>query len=93
MAASGLVRMALDKALEQYDRISDPRVSDWPLMATPVPTVAMVLLYLYVVVILGPRAMANRKPFKLRGILVVYNGIQVIFSLIMLWEVSVLHYF
>lgn len=57
-------------------------------MQSPIPTILMVLTYLYTVVILGPRLMANRKPFKLKEVLVVYNGFQVLFSLYMLYEVS-----
>lgn len=83
-SAVGLVHMALDT----YDRLGDPRVSDWPLMSSPIPTIAMVLVYLYFVLFVGPWMMANRKPFKLRKILVVYNSAQVVFSLVMLWEVS-----
>lgn len=79
-------------ALEEYswvvEEISDPRVSEWPLMASPWPTLAFVLLYLYTVVLLIPRIMANRKPFQMRGVLVVYNTLQVLVSLAMLWEVS-----
>lgn len=58
-------------------------------MDSPLPTVALVVAYLYVVMFLGPRMMANRKPFKLNEILVIYNAIQVIFSLLMLWEVCI----
>ena len=36
--------------------------------------------------VLGPRYMENRKPFKLRGIIVVYNFAQVIFSFYLFWE-------
>lgn len=68
--------------------LTDPRVNDWPLMFSPIPTVAMVAFYLYVVIFLGPRVMANRKPFKLNNVLIVYNAAQVVFSLTMLWEVS-----
>lgn len=57
-------------------------------MFSPIPTVAMVAFYLYVVIFLGPRVMANRKPFKLNNVLIVYNAAQVVFSLTMLWEVS-----
>lgn len=78
--------MAIDRYVTVVDRISDPRVSEWPLMSSPVPTVLMVLAYLYIVVILGPRIMANRKPFKLRRVLIFYNGFQVVFSSIMLYE-------
>lgn len=83
---AGLVRMAIDRYVNIVDSISDPRVNDWPLMDSPVPTLVMVTVYLYTVVLLGPRLMANRKPFQLRNILVVYNAAQVVFSLVMLWE-------
>lgn len=69
--------------------IADPRVNDWPLMDSPFPTLLMVITYLYIVTYLGPKVMANRKPFKLNNVLVYYNAGQVIFSLGMLWEVSV----
>jgi len=67
---------------------TDPRVNDWPLMDSPFPTLIMVITYLYIVTYLGPKVMANRKPFKLNNILVWYNAGQVIFSLVMLWEVG-----
>ncbi|PBC32084.1 Elongation of very long chain fatty acids protein [Apis cerana cerana] len=86
VGAQGLVKMALDQYTEILTTVSDPRVSDWPLMDSPIPTFLIVLLYLYGVTILGPRVMANRKPFKLRGTLVAYNAFQVIFSLGMLYE-------
>ena len=37
--------------------------------------------------------MENRKPFKMRGIIVVYNFIQVILSFYLFWEVSVVGWF
>lgn len=88
VGAQGLVRMALDQYTEILTTVSDPRVSDWPLMDSPIPTFLIVLLYLYGVTIFGPRVMANKKPFKLRGTLVAYNAFQVVFSLGMLYEVS-----
>lgn len=87
VGAQGLVKMALDQYTEILTTISDPRVSDWPLMDSPVPTFLIVLLYIYGVVIFGPRIMANRKPYKLKSILVAYNAFQVVFSLGMLYEV------
>lgn len=83
---SGLVRMAIDRYVNLVDSISDPRVNDWPLMESPIPTVIIVAMYLYLVLVLGPRLMANRKPLQLNAVLVVYNAIQVIFSVFMLWE-------
>lgn len=87
VGAEGLVRMALDQYTEILTTASDPRVSNWPLMDSPIPTVLIVLLYLYGVIIFGPRMMVNRKPFKLRGVLVAYNAFQVVFSLGMMYEV------
>lgn len=89
VGAQGLVRMALDQYTEILTTVSDPRVSDWPLMDSPVPTILIVLLYLYGVVVFGPRMMINRKPYKLRGVLMTYNAFQVVFSLGMLYEVNI----
>ena len=88
VGAESLVRMALDQYTEILTTVSDPRVSDWPLMDSPIPTFLIVLVYLYSVTLLGPRLMANRKPLQLRNVLVAYNAFQVIFSLGMLYEVS-----
>lgn len=67
---------------------ADPRVNAWPLMDSPFPTLIMVITYLYIVTYLGPKVMANRKPFKLNNVLVLYNAGQVVFSFVMLWEVG-----
>uniref|UniRef100_A0A8D8SNM9 Elongation of very long chain fatty acids protein n=3 Tax=Cacopsylla melanoneura TaxID=428564 RepID=A0A8D8SNM9_9HEMI len=88
---AGLMKMTYieplyDRYTNLLDSISDPRVNDWFLMESPIPTVIMVGIYLYIVIFLGPWLMANRKPFKLKTVLVVYNAAQVIFSLVMLWE-------
>ncbi|RZF32265.1 hypothetical protein LSTR_LSTR009494 [Laodelphax striatellus] len=83
---AGLVKMAIDRYANLVDSISDPRVNEWPLMDSPIPTLLMVVCYLYAVVFLGPRMMSNRKPFRLNSVLVIYNAMQVIFSLVMLWE-------
>lgn len=89
VGAHGLVKMALDQYTEILTTISDPRVNDWPLMDSPIPTVLIVLLYMYIVVFFGPRMMANRKPYNLRKVLIAYNAFQVVFSLGMLYEVRI----
>uniref|UniRef100_A0A1L8DY78 Elongation of very long chain fatty acids protein n=2 Tax=Nyssomyia neivai TaxID=330878 RepID=A0A1L8DY78_9DIPT len=68
------------------DNKSDPRVQDWPLMSSPLPTMAICLFYAYFSKVMGPRIMANRKPMNLRNILVVYNLIQTIFSAWIFYE-------
>lgn len=58
------------------------------MMASPVPTLALCVLYAYFSKSLAPKLMANRKPLDLRRILVVYNLFQTIFSAWIFYEVS-----
>ncbi|XP_059052317.1 elongation of very long chain fatty acids protein AAEL008004 [Achroia grisella] len=62
------------------DNKSDQRVKDWFLMSSPFPTLAICLTYVFIVKILGPKLMENRKPFELKNVLIWYNLFQVIFS-------------
>ena len=59
---------------------SDPRVDGWFLMGSPFPTLALCLSYVYIVKVLGPNWMKDRKAFELRNLLIVYNAFQVVFS-------------
>ncbi|XP_022214320.2 elongation of very long chain fatty acids protein [Drosophila obscura] len=74
----------LQEAQEWYrdlmDNKSDPRVNDFFLLSSPLPTLGMCIFYAYFSTSLGPRLMANRKPMELRSVLVIYNAIQTIFS-------------
>jgi hypothetical protein len=63
-------------------------VKDWTLMSSPFPTLAICLSYVYFVKVLGPRFMESRKPMDLRGVLIVYNFVQVVFSAWMFYEVT-----
>lgn len=65
---------------------SDPRTNDWPLIKSPVPGLMILATYLYFINSLGPRLMANRKPFNLEKTLIVYNLIQVIVSSWLVFE-------
>ncbi|KAG8234217.1 hypothetical protein J437_LFUL013814 [Ladona fulva] len=58
------------------------------MMDGPWTTIGAVAAYLYVVLVLGPRLMANQKPFSLRQLLIGYNAAQVLFSLFMFWELK-----
>lgn len=55
-------------------------------MSSPLPTMTMCLSYAFIVKVLGPRLMRDRKPFQLRKTLIVYNFLQVIFSAWIFWE-------
>jgi hypothetical protein len=63
-------------------------VNDWLLMSSPFPTLAICLSYVYFVKALGPKMMESRKPINLRGALIVYNFVQVLFSAWLFYEVT-----
>lgn len=67
--------------------ILDPRVNHWMMMSSPLPTMVICLSYAYFSKVLGPRIMENKKPYKLRGILISYNLIQTLFSTWIFYEV------
>ncbi|BET02250.1 GNS1/SUR4 family [Nesidiocoris tenuis] len=69
-----------------FHELADQRTSEWPLMDNPLPTLVILLLYLYFVLNLGPRIMEKRKPFELKNVLIVYNFIQVLVSTWIVWE-------
>lgn len=59
----------------------DPRVENWPLMDSPVPTFAIVTFYLIFVLWLGPKLMARRSTgFNMRSLMLIYNLAMVLFS-------------
>ena len=66
--------------------LTDSRTNDWPLIKSPVPGLTILAAYLYFVLSLGPRLMANRKAFKLERTLIFYNLIQVILSVWLVYE-------
>lgn len=68
--------------------LSDPRVSAYPLMGTPVNMTAILLAYLAFVLYIGPRYMANRKPYQLKEAMIVYNFSLVALSIYIVYEVS-----
>ncbi|XP_066996656.1 very long chain fatty acid elongase AAEL008004 isoform X1 [Anabrus simplex] len=70
------------------EKNGDPRTSNWPLMSSPFPTLLICLLYVYLVKVIGPRLMENRKPFELKRVLIAYNLFQVLFSSWLFYEIS-----
>lgn len=67
---------------------SDPRVKEWPMMSSPLPTLAICMFYAYFSKVLGPKLMENRKPFNLRNVLIIYNLVQTVFSAWIFYEVG-----
>ncbi|XP_043282372.1 elongation of very long chain fatty acids protein AAEL008004-like [Venturia canescens] len=76
-----IVRTIISSYNDLMENRSDQRVKDWFMMSSPFPTLLICLCYAYFVKRLGPRLMANRKPFVLRRTILVYNLIQVCFSI------------
>lgn len=58
-----------------WEEFGDPRVTHLPLIhGGPWKTIAIVLGYLAIVRIIGPRLMKNREPFDVRIAMIVHNG-------------------
>lgn len=56
-------------------------------MSSPVPLLTILTTYLYFSLSAGPRWMKDRKPFDLKYVLIVYNALQVAFSIWLVHEV------
>lgn len=66
----------------------DPSTKNWFLMGTPVPLLIILVTYVYFCKSAGPRFMRDRKPYDLKNVIVVYNIIQVLLSVYIVWVVS-----
>ncbi|CAH1967706.1 unnamed protein product [Acanthoscelides obtectus] len=81
-----LVKRFIEGYHDVMDNKSDPRVKDWFLMSSPFYTLGICLTYVFIVKVLGPKLMENRKPFELKNVLIAYNLFQVIFSTWLFYE-------
>ncbi|XP_010167959.1 elongation of very long chain fatty acids protein 1 isoform X2 [Antrostomus carolinensis] len=77
----GIVTMYQD-----FMKKADPRIADYPLMQSPFLVMGILLAYVYFVLSLGPRLMANRKPLNLKTFMVLYNFFLVGLSLYIVYE-------
>lgn len=84
-----LIMKYIDSLHHYMDKYGDPRTKDWPLMSSPFHTLGICLSYIYIVKVLGPRLMENRKPFQLKNTLVAYNFFQVLFSMWLFYEIGI----
>lgn len=67
----------------------DPRTTDLFMMESPIPSALICLGYL-VFVCMGPKLMANRSPYKIRELLVLYNVAMVALSGYLFYEVNLM---
>ncbi|XP_020285036.1 elongation of very long chain fatty acids protein AAEL008004-like isoform X2 [Pseudomyrmex gracilis] len=75
-----VIMQYIERFHDMLDKHADKRTTNWLLMRSPFPTLFICLFYVYIVKVLGPKVMENRKPFQLKNTLIVYNLFQVIFS-------------
>lgn len=66
----------------------DARVRDYLLMQSPVNMTSILLAYVFFSVYVGPRLMANRKPFCLNTAMLVYNLSMVLLNAYIVYEVN-----
>ncbi|XP_050498445.1 elongation of very long chain fatty acids protein AAEL008004 isoform X2 [Diabrotica virgifera virgifera] len=75
--------------VEKYNDIlehGDPRVEGWWMMDSPLPTLFICMFYAVFSKVIGPKLMENKKPFDLRDVLIVYNFLQTLFSIWLMYE-------
>lgn len=65
----------------------DARVKDYPLMQSPIQMTTILLAYVFFSVYVGPRLMANRKPFRLNTAMIIYNLSMVVLNAYIVYEV------
>ncbi|XP_074647946.1 very long chain fatty acid elongase 4-like [Tubulanus polymorphus] len=79
----------MDTFMETYEAFmakGDPRVENWLMMKSPVPSILLIAAYL-LICICGPMLMKNRKPFDLKFLIIPYNFALVGLSAYMFYEV------
>lgn len=76
---------AIKASLHHSIENGDPRVKDWPLVYSPWPMLSLCVLYM-IICFIGPKLMAKRQPFELKGVLIVYNFGMVLLSVYMFKE-------
>lgn len=71
-----------------YLSFLDTRVKDYPLMKDPLHMTSILLIYVVLCVHIGPRLMANRKPFRLNTAMIIYNLSMVLLNANIVYEVN-----
>lgn len=76
-----------DRIVQFFVDNQDERTKDWFLSGSLTPLIMILATYLYFCLYAGPRWMAKRKPFKLENVLIGYNAVQVLLSIVLVYEV------
>ncbi|KAK3911077.1 Elongation of very long chain fatty acids protein 1 [Frankliniella fusca] len=81
----------MERVAEYYDwlfnEVADPRVKDWAFMGSPIYPLAITIIYLFFVLVAGPRYMKNRPAYSLNTFTFYYNIFQVIACFVIAWGV------
>lgn len=75
-----------DRIAQFFVENQDERTTDWLLSGSMTPLIMILATYLYFCLYAGPRWMAKRKPFKLENVLIGYNAVQVLLSVVLVYE-------
>lgn len=63
--------------------ILDPRTENFFLMSTPPIGIVLILIGYIILIKKGPKYMEKREPYDLKGIMMIYNFMQVILNLLL----------
>ncbi|KAK9731279.1 GNS1/SUR4 family [Popillia japonica] len=64
----------------------DPRTDSFFMVRSPAPLLILLWTYVYFSVKAGPRYMKHKEPFKLKYVLILYNFVQVLYSIFLFHE-------
>lgn len=81
--------LSIQNLVDNYNYMmsrKDPRVDGWLLMGSPFYTPIICASYIYFVKSLGPKLMRDRKPFELKLPIIIYNIVQVVFSIYVVYK-------
>lgn len=78
----------VDRLVNFFVEHEDLRTKSWFLCNAPGPLFMILGAYLYFCLHAGPRYMHDRKPIELKNTLLVYNGVQVVLSWVLFYEVK-----
>ncbi|KAB5535949.1 hypothetical protein PHYPO_G00123750 [Pangasianodon hypophthalmus] len=84
-----MIQEVFSNIMRFYDYLlkrTDARVRDYPLMQSPIQMTLILLSYVFLVLYVGPRYMANRKPYNLKTPMVIYNFCMVFFNAYIVYE-------
>ncbi|XP_033360024.1 elongation of very long chain fatty acids protein AAEL008004-like [Bombus vosnesenskii] len=78
---SNIIRLVVNNYNEILEANKEIMVDSWPMMSSPGPMLCIVGTYLAFVLKVGPKMMEKRPAFQLKNVLILYNAIQVLFSI------------